>query len=100
MSGWSAYQNILAFDGHVQGICLKASAETFCVWRKIINIKSCTRKATNSSPGHQQSIVEAIHSSVAAIDQLNASFQPFIAHSISNFLYLSTCPRISIGERV
>ncbi|OGE53770.1 hypothetical protein PENARI_c007G04682 [Penicillium arizonense] len=71
MPGWSAYQNILAFDGHVQGICLKASAETF-----------------------------SIHSSVAAIDQLNASFQPFIAHSISNFLYLSTCPRISIVSLV
>jgi hypothetical protein len=56
--------------------------------------------STNFSLEHQRSIVEAIHSSVAAINQLNASFQPFIAHSISNFLYLSTCPRISIGERV
>lgn len=98
MTAWAACQSILEFDGHVQAICLTASAETFCVWRQIINIKSCAMKSINHSSEDQQSIVQAMHSSVAAINQLNASFQPFIAHSISNFLYLSTCPRISIGE--
>ncbi|KAJ5319899.1 hypothetical protein N7508_000182 [Penicillium antarcticum] len=100
MTAWAACRSILEFDGQVQAICLKASAEAFCVWRQIINIKSCARSSNNISPEYQQSIIEAIYSGIAAINQLNASFQPFIAHSISNFLYLSTCPRISIVSLV
>ncbi|KAJ5753476.1 uncharacterized protein N7511_007629 [Penicillium nucicola] len=100
MTAWTTCQSILEFDSHVQAICLKASAETFCVWRQIIKINTSAMNSTNSVPEHQHAIVEAINSSIAAINQLNASFQPFLAHSIRIFLYLSTCPRISIGERV
>ncbi|OQE34911.1 hypothetical protein PENCOP_c015G07646 [Penicillium coprophilum] len=92
-------ENILELDINVQPICRKASAETFCVWRKIINIKHVA-SLHGTINERFSSTIEAIKLSVAAVRDFNQSFQPFIFHCIKNFHCLSTCPRISLVSLV
>lgn len=89
-------QNILELDINVQAICRKASAETFIVWRQIINIKTVANQAHGTINERSASTIEAINLSVAAVRDFSHSFQPFILHCIRNFHCLSTCPRISL----
>ncbi|KAF4767531.1 hypothetical protein N7455_011302 [Penicillium solitum] len=93
-------QNILELDINVQPICRKASAETFIVWRQIINIKTVANRAHGTTNGQSSSTIEAINLSVAAVRDFSHSFQPFILHCIRNFHCLSTCPRISLVSLV
>ncbi|KAJ5505027.1 hypothetical protein N7463_007901 [Penicillium fimorum] len=90
-------QNILELDINVQPICRKASAETFCVWRQIINIKTVAAQTYDTISEQSSSIIEAIKLSVVAVRDFSESFQPFILHCVKNFHCLSTCPRISLG---
>ncbi|KAJ5173647.1 uncharacterized protein N7500_001578 [Penicillium coprophilum] len=92
--------NILELDINVQPICRKASAETFCLWRKIINIKTVASQVHGTIDERFSSIIEAIKLSVAAVRDFNQSFQPFILHCINNFHCLSTCPKISLVSLV
>ncbi|CAI7601881.1 unnamed protein product [Penicillium glandicola] len=93
-------QNILELDINVQPICRKASAETFCVWRQIINIKTVANQAHDTVDEQSSTTVEAINLSVAAVRNYSESFQPFILQCIKNFHCLSTCPRISLVSLV
>ncbi|KAJ5201132.1 hypothetical protein N7449_005935 [Penicillium cf. viridicatum] len=93
-------QNILELDVNVQPICRKASAETFIVWRQIINIKTVANQAHGTINERSSSTIEAINLSVAAVRDFSHSFQPFILHCIRNFHCLSTCPRISLVSLV
>ncbi|KAJ5822559.1 hypothetical protein N7447_004899 [Penicillium robsamsonii] len=83
-------QNILELDINVQHICRKASAETFCVWRQIINIKTVATQTYGTVNERSSSTIEAIKLSVAAVRDFSETFQPFILHCIKNFHCLST----------
>ncbi|KXG50957.1 uncharacterized protein PGRI_065290 [Penicillium griseofulvum] len=93
-------QNILELDINVQPICRKASAETFIVWRQIINIKTVANQAYGTLHERCSSTIEAINISVAAVRGFSELFQPFILQCIRNFHCLSTCPRISLVSLV
>ncbi|CAI7565816.1 unnamed protein product [Penicillium viridicatum] len=93
-------QNILELDINVQPICRKASAETFIVWRQIINIKTVANQAHGTINERSSSAIEAINLSIASVRDFSHSFQPFILHCIRNFHCLSTCPRISLVSLV
>ncbi|KAJ5519362.1 hypothetical protein N7453_001784 [Penicillium expansum] len=60
-------QNILELDINVQPICRKASAETFIVWRQIINIKTAANQTHGTINERSSSIIEAINLSVTAV---------------------------------
>lgn len=98
MAALAVSQNILELDINVQPICRKASAETFIVWRQIINIKTVANQAHGTINERSSSTIEAINLSVAAVRDFSHSFQPFILHCVRNFHCLSTCPRISLGK--
>jgi hypothetical protein len=92
--------NILEFEIKVQPICRKASAEIFCVWRQIINIKTVANQEHNTFAEHSASTVEAIDLSMTAVRKFSETFEPFIIHCVINFARLSTCPRISLGKQI
>ncbi|KAJ6150409.1 hypothetical protein N7471_001608 [Penicillium samsonianum] len=93
-------QNILELDINIQPICRKASAETFIVWRQIINVKTVANQAHGTINERSSSTIEAIKLSVEAVREFSQSFQPFILQCIRNFDCLSTCPRISLVSLV
>ncbi|KAL2698389.1 hypothetical protein AAEP93_011099 [Penicillium crustosum] len=93
-------QSILELDINVQPICRKASAETFIVWRQIINIKTVANQAYGTINEQSSPTIQALNLGVAAVRDFSHSFQPFILHCIRNFHCLSTCPRISLVSLV
>lgn len=98
MAALAVSQSILELDINVQPICRKASAETFIVWRQIINIKTVANQAYGTINEQSSPTIQALNLGVAAVRDFSHSFQPFILHCIRNFHCLSTCPRISLGK--
>jgi hypothetical protein len=98
MAVWATCRNIVELNMNVQAICRKASAETMCIWRQIIKIKTSANQPQGTDNQQSLSTIEAINLAVAAINEFNETYQAFILHCINNFSCLSTCPRISIGE--
>ncbi|KAJ5315389.1 hypothetical protein N7476_005696 [Penicillium atrosanguineum] len=44
---YSIYRNLEDLDLNIPAICRKASAEAFCIWRQMINVKSTLPRAPN-----------------------------------------------------
>ncbi|KAJ5881556.1 uncharacterized protein N7529_000228 [Penicillium soppii] len=100
MAVWATCRNIVELNMNVQAICRKASAETMCIWRQIIKIKTSANQPQGTDNQQSLSTIEAINLAVAAINEFNETYQAFILHCINNFSCLSTCPRISIVSHV
>lgn len=104
MSAPVVCQTILELDMNIQPICRKASAEIFCIWRQIINIKTTANTVSHQmhlSVAKRSALVfEKIDLSVVSVSKFSESFQPFFTQCLTKFHCLSTRPRISLGKKI
>ncbi|KAJ5116855.1 hypothetical protein N7456_001203 [Penicillium angulare] len=87
IADWATCRNILELDANIQSIFRKASAETFYIWRKIINIKESVTLPHGNVADKSKSTIEAINMGIATIDEFNETYQPFISHCCYVYLY-------------
>ncbi|KAJ5353502.1 hypothetical protein N7541_006066 [Penicillium brevicompactum] len=90
ITDWATCRNILELDANIQSIFRKASAETFYIWRKIINIKESITLSLGNFSDPFQSTIDAFNMGIATIDEFNETYQPFISHCLIDLFSILT----------
>lgn len=87
LSSGATYQEL---DGNIPAICRKAVANAFHVWRQIIRVKELVL----NSP---VSLEAEMASTIAAVQEFNHTFRPFMNRCIETLEHLSTGSKASSG---
>ncbi|KAK9853462.1 Alpha/beta hydrolase family-domain-containing protein [Penicillium brevicompactum] len=81
IADWATCRNILELDANIQSIFRKVSAETFYIWRKIINIKESITLSLGIVSDPSQSTIDAINMGISTIDEFNETIS-IVSHTM------------------
>lgn len=79
-------------------ICRKASAEAFCVWRQIINVKNALLKNPDDAFDPTSEAFVSGMETLVAIEKFDETFRHFLNNCRESFHDLSISSRIASGK--
>ncbi|KAJ5746005.1 hypothetical protein N7520_011187 [Penicillium odoratum] len=94
------YHGLRGLDSKVPLICHRASVQSICIWRQIVDLRGALFNLEDATSGIPTEISEAIHEVVRAVQGFHDLFQPFMHDCTECLGGLSLSSKVSVVSMI